>query len=35
MFNNCHPRTGETMIWEAPLPEDFQAVVDFLAQLSL
>ncbi len=26
-----HPRTGEKMTWEAPLPEDFQAVVDKLA----
>jgi 23S rRNA pseudouridine1911/1915/1917 synthase len=25
-----HPRTGAAMTWEAPLPEDFQAVVDFL-----
>lgn len=25
-----HPRTGERMSWEAPLPEDFQAVVDYL-----
>ncbi len=25
-----HPRTGERLTWEAPLPEDFQAVVDFL-----
>jgi 23S rRNA pseudouridine1911/1915/1917 synthase len=30
-----HPRTGETMTWETPLPEDFQAVVDFLEELSL
>jgi 23S rRNA pseudouridine1911/1915/1917 synthase len=28
-----HPRTGETMTWEAPLPEDFQAVVDKLEDL--
>jgi 23S rRNA pseudouridine1911/1915/1917 synthase len=28
-----HPRTGEPMTWEAPLPEDFQAVVDKLAAL--
>ncbi len=28
-----HPRTGEAMTWEAPLPEDFQAVVDKLANL--
>jgi 23S rRNA pseudouridine1911/1915/1917 synthase len=25
-----HPRTGETLSWEAPRPEDFQAVVDNL-----
>jgi 23S rRNA pseudouridine1911/1915/1917 synthase len=25
-----HPRTGEKINWEAPLPEDFQAVVDYL-----
>jgi 23S rRNA pseudouridine1911/1915/1917 synthase len=25
-----HPRTGGKLTWEAPLPEDFQAVVDFL-----
>jgi 23S rRNA pseudouridine1911/1915/1917 synthase len=30
-----HPRTGETMTWKTPLPEDFQAVVDFLEELSL
>ncbi|MCL4500721.1 MAG: RluA family pseudouridine synthase [Deltaproteobacteria bacterium] len=29
-----HPRTGEKMNWEAPLPEDFQAVVDKLAKLN-
>jgi hypothetical protein len=29
-----HPRTGEAMQWEAPLPEDFQAVVDKLATLN-
>ncbi len=29
-----HPRTGEDISWEAPLPEDFQAVVDFLKTLS-
>jgi 23S rRNA pseudouridine1911/1915/1917 synthase len=28
-----HPRTGERLSWEAPLPEDFQAVVDFLENL--
>jgi 23S rRNA pseudouridine1911/1915/1917 synthase len=30
-----HPRTGASLTWEAPLPEDFQAVVDFLDELSL
>ena len=30
-----HPRTGETMTWETPLPQDFQAVVDFLEEISL
>ena len=30
-----HPRTGERLTWEAPLPEDFQAVLDFLEELSL
>jgi 23S rRNA pseudouridine1911/1915/1917 synthase len=25
-----HPRTGERLSWEAPLPEDFQAVVNLL-----
>ena len=29
-----HPRTGEQLIWETPLPEDFQAVLDFLEELS-
>jgi 23S rRNA pseudouridine1911/1915/1917 synthase len=29
-----HPRTGEPMTWEAPLPEDFQAVVDKLENLN-
>jgi 23S rRNA pseudouridine1911/1915/1917 synthase len=28
-----HPRTGENLTWEAPLPEDFQAVVEFLKSL--
>ncbi len=28
-----HPRTGERMSWEAPPPEDFQAVVDKLESL--
>jgi len=30
-----HPRTGEKMTWEAPLPEDFQAVLDFLEEFGL
>jgi hypothetical protein len=30
-----HPRTDESLTWETPLPEDFQAVVDFLEELSL
>jgi 23S rRNA pseudouridine1911/1915/1917 synthase len=30
-----HPRTGEPLTWETPLPEDFQAVVDFLEKLSI
>jgi 23S rRNA pseudouridine1911/1915/1917 synthase len=25
-----HPRTGEQLTWEAPLPEDFQNVLDYL-----
>jgi len=29
-----HPRTGEPLSWEAPLPEDFQAVVDKLEELN-
>ncbi len=29
-----HPRTGERIRWEAPLPEDFQAVVDKLEKLN-
>jgi 23S rRNA pseudouridine1911/1915/1917 synthase len=29
-----HPRTGEPLTWEAPLPEDFQAVLDYLEELS-
>jgi 23S rRNA pseudouridine1911/1915/1917 synthase len=29
-----HPRTGETMSWEASLPEDFGAVVDFLENIA-
>jgi 23S rRNA pseudouridine1911/1915/1917 synthase len=29
-----HPRTGEPLTWEAPLPEDFQAVVEFLETLA-
>jgi 23S rRNA pseudouridine1911/1915/1917 synthase len=28
-----HPRTGEPLTWEAPLPEDFQAVVDYLEDM--
>ena len=31
----AHPRTGARMDWEAPLPEDFQAVVDFLEKHAL
>lgn len=27
-----HPRTGESLTWEAPLPEDFQGVVDYLGK---
>jgi 23S rRNA pseudouridine1911/1915/1917 synthase len=29
-----HPRTGDKMTWETPLPEDFQAVVDKLENLN-
>jgi len=29
-----HPRTGEPMTWEAPLPEDFQAVMENLEVMS-
>ena len=29
-----HPRTGEPVSWEAPLPEDFQAVVDYLEDMN-
>ncbi len=29
-----HPRTGERLTWEAPLPDDFQAVVDKLEGLT-
>ena len=29
-----HPRTGEPLTWETPLPEDFQAVLDYLEELS-
>ena len=25
-----HPRTGERLSWEAPLPEDLEGVVDYL-----
>jgi len=28
-----HPRTGERLSWEAPLPEDFQVVMDKLTSL--
>jgi 23S rRNA pseudouridine1911/1915/1917 synthase len=28
-----HPRTGEKLTWEAPLPEDFRAVVEYLKSL--
>ncbi len=28
-----HPRSGERLSWEAPLPEDFQAVIDKLASM--
>ena len=28
-----HPRTGERLSWEAPLPEDFQVVVEYLKKL--
>jgi 23S rRNA pseudouridine1911/1915/1917 synthase len=28
-----HPRTGEPLTWEAPLPEDFQAAFEFLEEL--
>jgi 23S rRNA pseudouridine1911/1915/1917 synthase len=28
-----HPRTGENLTWEAPLPEDFRAVLDYLEKL--
>ncbi len=27
-----HPRTGERLSWEAPLPEDFREILDFLAE---
>ncbi|MFZ5447410.1 MAG: RluA family pseudouridine synthase [Thermodesulfobacteriota bacterium] len=29
-----HPRTGEQLAWEAPLPEDFMAVLDKLEDLN-
>jgi 23S rRNA pseudouridine1911/1915/1917 synthase len=29
-----HPRTGEKLTWEAPLPEDFQGVLDKLEKLN-
>ncbi|MEW6386608.1 MAG: RluA family pseudouridine synthase [Thermodesulfobacteriota bacterium] len=28
-----HPRTGERMSWEAPLPDDFQTVMEYLEQV--
>jgi 23S rRNA pseudouridine1911/1915/1917 synthase len=28
-----HPRTNEPMTWEAPLPEDFHAVVEYLERM--
>lgn len=28
-----HPRTGEQLSWEAPLPEDFEMVVDYLKNM--
>jgi 23S rRNA pseudouridine1911/1915/1917 synthase len=28
-----HPRTGEPLTWETPLPEDFQAVVGYLKNM--
>jgi 23S rRNA pseudouridine1911/1915/1917 synthase len=28
-----HPRSGEALTWEADLPEDFQAVVDYLEEM--
>jgi 23S rRNA pseudouridine1911/1915/1917 synthase len=28
-----HPRTGEPLTWEAPLPQDFQAILDKLENL--
>jgi hypothetical protein len=28
-----HPRSGERLSWEAPLPEDFQGVIDKLESL--
>jgi 23S rRNA pseudouridine1911/1915/1917 synthase len=29
-----HPRTGEEMGWEAPLPEDFQNAIDYLKKIN-
>jgi 23S rRNA pseudouridine1911/1915/1917 synthase len=29
-----HPRSGERMSWEAPLPEDFQGVVVYLEDMN-
>jgi 23S rRNA pseudouridine1911/1915/1917 synthase len=28
-----HPRIGDPLTWEAPLPDDFQAVLEFLDML--
>jgi 23S rRNA pseudouridine1911/1915/1917 synthase len=28
-----HPRSGDALSWEVPLPEDFQTVVDYLEEL--
>ena len=28
-----HPRTGAPLTWEAPLPEDFQAILDYIEKL--
>jgi 23S rRNA pseudouridine1911/1915/1917 synthase len=29
-----HPRTGEQLTWEAPLPEDFRVVVEYLNNIN-